>query len=158
MIEGGEKLEFIARRLIIFASEDIGNADPRALDLAVSGFNAAHIVGYPEAAINLAHVTTYLASAPKSNASYIALNKAKDIIKNNEMPVVPLHLRNAPTDLMKNEGYSKNYKYPHDYKNNFVSDNYFPFEKTNVFYKPTNNGHEKYIKERLKFLWKDRYE
>tara|TARA_B100001559_G_scaffold320504_1_gene332899 strand:+ start:147 stop:1445 length:1299 start_codon:yes stop_codon:yes gene_type:complete len=158
MIEGGEKLEFIARRLIIFASEDIGNADPGALNLAISGFNAAHIVGYPEAAINLAHVTTYLASAPKSNASYMALNKAKDIINNNEMPVVPLHLRNAPTDLMKNEGYSQNYKYPHDYKNNFVSDNYFPFEKTNVFYEPSDNGHEKYIKERLKFLWKDRYE
>ena len=158
MIEGGEKLEFISRRLIIFASEDIGNAAPNALNIAVSGFNAVNIVGYPEASIILAHMTTYLASAPKSNSSYMALNKAKESINNNEMPVVPLHLRNAPTNLMKNEGYSKNYKYPHDYDNNFIADNYFPPHSMELFYKPSNNGYEKFIKDRLKFLWKERYE
>ena len=158
MIEGGEKLEFISRRLIIFASEDIGNAEPNALNIAVSGFNAVNIVGYPEASIILAHMTTYLASAPKSNSSYMALNKAKESINNNEMPVVPLHLRNAPTNLMKNEGYSKNYKYPHDYDNNFIADNYFPPHSMELFYKPSNNGYEKFIKDRLKFLWKERYE
>lgn len=158
MIEGGEKLEFIARRIIIFASEDIGNADPKALDLAVSGFNAIHIIGYPEASIILAHLTTYMASAPKSNASYIALKSAKELISHSEMPVVPLHLRNAPTELMKEQGHSINYKYPHDFENNFVSENYFPLNMFNKLYNPTNNGYEKHIRERLKFLWRERNE
>jgi len=158
MIEGGEKPEFIARRMVIFASEDIGNADPKALSIAVSGFNAVSLIGYPEASIILAQLTTYLSSSPKSNASYIALNNSIEIIREQGAPSVPLHLRNAPTDLMKNMEYGEGYKYPHSYENSFVNENYFPKDQSYVFYKPTDNGYEKYIKERLKNLWSKRYE
>ena len=158
MIEGGEKPEFIARRMVIFASEDIGNADPRALSIAVAGFNAVSIIGYPEASIILAQITTYLSSSPKSNASYMALNNAIEIIKEQRNPSVPLHLRNAPTDLMKTMEYGKDYKYPHSYENSFVNENYFPNDQSYIFYKPTENGYEKYIKDRLKNLWGDKYE
>ena len=158
MIEGGEKPEFIARRMVIFASEDIGNADPKALSMAVSGFHAVSLIGYPEASIILAQLTTYLSSSPKSNASYMALNNSIEIIKEQGTPSVPLHLRNAPTDLMKNMEYGEGYKYPHSYENSFVNENYFPKDQSYIFYKPTDNGYEKYIKERLKNLWSERYE
>ena len=158
MIEDGEKPEFIARRMVIFASEDIGNADPRALSIAVDGFNAVSLIGYPEASIILAQITTYLSSSPKSNASYMALNNSIEIIKQKGNPSVPLHLRNATTDLMKNMEYGKDYKYPHSYENSFVNENYFPDDQSYIFYKPTENGYEKYIKDRLKTLWGDRYE
>ena len=158
MIEGGEKPEFIARRMVIFASEDIGNADPKALSMAVSGFHAVSLIGYPEASIILAQLTTYLSSSPKSNASYMALNNSIEIIKEQGTPSVPLHLRNAPTDLMKNMEYGEDYKYPHSYEKSFVNENYFPKDQSFIFYKPTDNGYEKYIKERLKNLWSERYE
>jgi len=158
MIEGGEKPEFIARRMVIFASEDIGNADPKALNIAVSGFNAVNLIGYPEASIVLAQITTYLASAPKSNASYMALNNSLEIIKAKGNPAVPLHLRNAPTNLMKDMKYGEGYKYPHSYDNSFVEENYFPDDQNYIFYKPTENGYEKYIKDRLKSLWREKYE
>jgi len=157
MLEGGEKPEFIARRLIILASEDIGNADPNGLIIATSAFQAVHVIGMPEAAIILGQITTYLASAPKSNASYNAINQALKNVKENGTPSVPLHLRNAPTELMKNSDYGKDYKYPHSYPDHFVNVNYLP-EKNNVsFYRPSNQGHEKWIKERLKSLWGNRF-
>ncbi|MDC0881821.1 replication-associated recombination protein A [Candidatus Marinimicrobia bacterium] len=156
MLEGGEKPEFIARRLIILASEDIGNADPNGLIIATSAFQAVHIIGMPEAAIILGQITIYLASAPKSNASYEAINQALDYVKENGSPSVPLHLRNAPTGLMKNLDYGKDYKYPHSHPGHFVNVNYSPGKDNTSFFKPSNQGHEKWIKERLKSLWGDR--
>ncbi len=158
MLDAGEDPKFIARRMVVFASEDIGNADPFALTLAVSVFEAVNLIGLPECRINLAQGVTYLASAPKSNASYLAINKALQAIKSVENLSVPLHLRNAPTKLMKQEGYAINYKYPHSYENHFVEENYFPDKNTfQVFYYPTEQGREKLIKERLEKLWKNRY-
>ena len=157
MLEGGEKPEFIARRLIIFASEDIGNADPNGLTLATSGFQAAHMIGMPEASLILAQVTTYLASAPKSNASYKAIKAATKVVKESGTPSVPLHLRNAPTDLMKDMDYGKDYEYPHSHPDHFVDVNYFPNGEEQTFYNPTNQGREEWIQKRLKSLWKDRY-
>ncbi len=157
MLEGGEKPEFIARRLIILASEDIGNADPNGLTLATSGFQAVHMIGMPEASLILAQVTTYLASAPKSNASYKAIKAATQAVKESGTPTVPLHLRNAPTDLMKDMDYGKDYQYPHSYPNHFVDANYFPNGETQTFYQPSNQGQEEWIQNRLKFLWEDRY-
>ena len=157
MLEGGEKPEFIARRLIILASEDIGNADPNGLTLATSGFQAVHMIGMPEASLILAQVTTYLASAPKSNASYKAIKAATQAVKESGTPSVPLHLRNAPTDLMKDMDYGKDYQYPHSYPDHFVDANYFPNGETKTFYQPSNQGREEWIQNRLKFLWKDRY-
>ena len=157
MLEGGEKPEFIARRLIILASEDIGNADPKGLTLATSGFQAVHMIGMPEAALILAQVTTYLASAPKSNASYKAIKAATKAVKESGTPSVPLHLRNAPTDLMKDMDYGKNYKYPHSQPDHFVDANYFPNGNQQTYYNPSNQGREEWIKKRLKTLWKDRY-
>jgi len=159
MLEGGEDPLFIARRLIILASEDIGNADPMALTLANSAFQAVNSVGMPEAAIILSQVTTYLASAPKSNASYLALSAAKKEIKNGEMPDVPLHLRNSPTGLMRNLGYGKDYKYAHNHPEHFIKENYFPKGvKPKVYYKPSSQGLEAHIKERLRKLWTERYD
>ncbi len=158
MIESGEDPLFIARRMIIFASEDIGNADPLALQVAVSVFHAIQAVGMPEAQINLAQGTTYLASAPKSNASYLGLMKALEVVKSEPNLDVPLHLRNAPTKLMEQFGYSLNYKYPHDFPGNFVEQNYFPSNLQEiVFYQPTENGYEEKLKERLKRIWHKRY-
>jgi putative ATPase len=153
MLEGGEDPLFIARRMVILASEDIGNADPQALSIAVAAKEAVDFVGMPEAGIILSHAVTYLASAPKSNASYMAYNKAKKFLKEHPNEGVPLHLRNAPTELMKKEGYGENYKYPHDYPGHFVSESYFPEGvKKKIFYEPTELGWEKNIKERLKKL------
>jgi putative ATPase len=158
MLENGEDPLFIARRLIILASEDIGNASPLALTIATSGFQAVHSIGMPEAAIVLAQVTTYLASSPKSNAAYLALQDAQTEVQNGELPVVPLHLRNAPTKLMKAMDYAKDYRYPHDFPEGFVDQSYFPenIEATG-FYQPGNQGAEKFIRERLRKLWRDRY-
>jgi putative ATPase len=157
MIEGGEKPEFIARRLVILASEDISNADPQGLTLAVSGFQAVHMIGMPEAAIILAQVTTYLSGAPKSNASYRAIQTALKQIKEEGTPGVPLHLRNAPTGLMKALDYGKDYEYPHTHPEHFVDVNYFPDGAEKSFYHPTEQGYEKFISERLKHFWPDRY-
>ena len=157
MIEGGEKPEFIARRLVILASEDISNADPQGLTLAVSGFQAVHMIGMPEAAIILAQVTTYLSGAPKSNASYRAIQTALEQIKEEGTPGVPLHLRNAPTGLMKALDYGKDYEYPHTHPEHFVDVNYFPVGAEKSFYHPTEQGYEKFISERLKHFWPDRY-
>ena len=157
MLEGGEKPEFIARRLIILASEDIGNADPNGLTLATSGFQAVHMIGMPEGALILSQVTTYLASAPKSNASYKAIKAATRAVKESGTPSVPLHLRNAPTDLMKDMDYGKDYQYPHSHPDHFIDANYFPNGETQTFYKPTNQGREDWIRKRLKSLWKERY-
>lgn len=159
MIEAGEDPKFIARRMVIFASEDVGNADPFALSLAVSVFDAVNLIGYPECSINLFQGCTYLASAPKSNRSYLAGNAALKEIRSGAPTSPPMHLRNAPTKLMKREGYSKGYKYPHDYDNDFVKENYFPEGyEPRAFYEPGDLGREKTIKERLRFFWPERYE
>jgi len=159
MLEGGEKPEFIARRLIILAAEDIGNAEPYALQLATAAFDAVHRIGMPESRIILSQITTYLAGVPKSNAAYKAIDAALENIRENGAGSVPLHLRNAPTNLMKSEGYGKDYKYAHSFDNHFVEQNYFPdfFNAAPQFYNPQNEGREKFLKERLGKLWKDRY-
>ena len=159
MLDAGEDPKFIARRMVIFASEDIGNADPYAVTLAISVFEAVNIIGLPEAAINLAQGVTYLASAAKSNASYMALKYAQDKIKQGASLTVPLHLRNAPTKLMKEEGYAKDYKYPHDHESNFVKESYFPIDYHHKapFYRPCDEGKEGKFKQRLKILWEERY-
>ncbi|MDG2266436.1 MAG: replication-associated recombination protein A, partial [Candidatus Marinimicrobia bacterium] len=157
MLEGGEKPEFILRRLIILASEDIGNADPQALQIAVAGFQATNIIGMPESAIILSQITAYLASAPKSNASYSAINHAQEKVRKNGTPDIPLHLRNATTNLMREENYGKEYKYPHNYNDKFVKENYFPSGLQETFYKPTSSGYENYIRERLIKHWPERY-
>jgi putative ATPase len=155
MLEGGEDPLFIARRLIVLAAEDIGNASPNGLVLAESAFGALEKIGMPEARIILAQCTTYLASSPKSNASYIGISKAEQEVKNQPIYGVPTHLRNAPTKLMEELGYGEKYKYPHDYDNHFLIEKYFPDElEGKQFYFPTENGQEKNLKERLKLLWK----
>ncbi|BDQ04186.1 replication-associated recombination protein A [Ignavibacterium sp.] len=155
MLEGGEDPLFIARRLIILASEDIGNASPNALVLAEAAFSAVDKIGMPEARIILAQCVTYLASAPKSNASYLGIEKALEEVRKNPIAQVPLHLRNAPTKLMKEIGYGSDYKYAHDFQNHFVEENYLPDELAGKqFYFPTEQGQEKKIKEWLKSLWK----
>ena len=158
MLEGGEDPKFIARRMVIFASEDIGNADPYALTLAVSVFQAVTVIGLPEARINLAQGVTYLASALKSNASYQAINQAIGECQKAQEFSVPLHLRNAPTKLMKREGYGAGYCYPHNYPAHFVEQHYFPEGmQPKAYYHPSEEGREKGIKERLTSLWHKRY-
>lgn len=155
MLEAGEDPKFIARRMIILASEDIGNADPYALTLATSCFTAIDYVGMPEGRIILAQTATYLASVPKSNASYKAIEEAIADVRNLPNGPVPLHLRNAPTKLMKELGYGDEYKYAHDYNDNFVEQQYLPDNlKDKIYYKPTDSGREKTLKERLNNLWK----
>ena len=157
MLEGGEDPLFIARRLIILASEDIGNAAPNGLVLAEAAFSAVDKIGMPESRIILAQCVTYLASSPKSNASYMGIENAIAEVKENPLNPVPLHLRNAPTKLMKEIGYHKNYKYAHDFENHFVQENYLPENlKSKQFYFPTEIGQEKRLKEWLKFLWKEK--
>ena len=157
MLEGGEDPLFIARRMVVLASEDIGNASPNALLLAEAAFSAVDKIGMPEARIILSQCAIYLASSPKSNASYMAVDNALGDVKNLPQYQVPLHLRNAPTKLMKELGYGKEYKYPHSFDNNFLKENYLPEElKGKQYYLPSENGNEKSIKERLKNLWKDR--
>ena len=157
MLEGGEDPLFIARRMIILASEDIGNASPNGLVLANAAFSAVEKIGMPEARIILAQCATYLASSPKSNASYMGLEKAQADVKNKPLYPVPIHLRNAPTKLMKDIGYGKEYKYPHEFNNHFIEENYLPEELNNSqYYFPTEIGQEKSLKDRLKSLWKNR--
>ncbi|MCU7492488.1 MAG: replication-associated recombination protein A [Bacteroidota bacterium] len=157
MLEGGEDPLFIARRMIIFASEDIGNASPNALLLAETVFSAVSKIGMPESRIILAQGVTYLASSPKSNASYMGIEQAISDVRTKPMYPVPLHLRNAPTKLMKELGYGKEYQYPHNFENHFVEKDYLPDElKGKQYYFPTENGQEKTLKERLKALWKSR--
>jgi putative ATPase len=158
MIEGGEDVKFIARRLVILASEDIGNANPTALVIATNCFQAVNMIGYPEAEIILAQCVTYLASSPKSNASYAAIKAAKSKVYEKGDLAVPKHIRNAPTKLMKQEGYGKGYKYSHDYENNFALQEYLPDElKDTKFYEPGDNAREKEIRVFLKNRWKDKY-
>ena len=157
MLEGGEDPLFIARRLIVLASEDIGNASPNGLVLAEAAFAAVEKIGMPEARIILAQCTTYLAASPKSNSSYMGIEGALGEVRNNPLYPVPLHLRNAPTSLMKKLGYHKDYKYPHSFDNHFLEENYLPEELAGKqYYFPTENGLEKSLKDRLKALWKNR--
>ena len=158
MIEGGEDVKFIARRMVILASEDIGNANPNALLLATNTFTAVNLIGYPEARIILSQCATYLASSPKSNASYMAINMAMDAVqKFGDLPV-PLHIRNAPTKLMKNLNYGKDYKYAHSYDANFVMQEFLPEEiKNTTFYQPGKNAREEELRKFLKDRWKEKY-
>lgn len=152
MLKAGENPLFIARRLVVLASEDVGNADPRALSLAIAGAQAVELIGLPEAAINLAQVVTYLASAPKSNRSYIGLKKAQEYVEKTGAPAIPLALRSAKTSPMKELGYGVGYKYPHDFPKNFAQQSYFPEGHESVFYEPGDRGFEKQINEYLKWL------
>ncbi len=156
MLEGGEDPLFIARRMVVLASEDIGNASPNALLLAEAAFSAVHKIGMPEARIILSQCATYLAASPKSNSAYMAIDNALSDVRHHPQYQVPLNLRNAPTKLMKDLNYGKEYKYPHSFNNNFIAENYLPEElKDKQYYLPSENGNEKTIKERLKSLWKD---
>lgn len=158
MIAGGEDAKFIARRMLILASEDVGNANPTALVLATNCFQAVSMVGYPEAEIILSQTATYLAASPKSNAAYLAIRKAKALVKETGDLPVPLHLRNAPTAQMKAQGYGKNYKYAHDYTGNFVAQPFFPPEIDNTrLYEPGKNPREETLRKYLKNCWKDKY-
>lgn len=157
MLEGGEDPLFIARRMIILAAEDIGNASPNALILAESTFSSVEKIGMPECRIILSQCAIYLASSPKSNSAYFAIDTALEDLRKLPSYSVPLHLRNAPTKLMQNLNYGKEYKYPHSYPNHFVDENYLPNEIRNKqYYFPTENGSEKTIKDRLKSFWKDK--
>lgn len=158
MIEGGEDVKFIARRMLILASEDIGNANPTALIMANNTFQAVTTIGYPESRILLSQCAIYLATSAKSNASYLAIGKAQQIVKQTGDLPVPLHLRNAPTKLMKELGYGDEYKYSHDYENNFAEQEFLPDEIQNTsFYEPGNNAREKELRNFLKNRWKDKY-
>ena len=158
MVEGGEDPKFIARRLVISASEDIGLANPNALLLANACFDTLQKIGWPEGRIVLAEATVYLATSPKSNSTYQAINKALATVRETGNLPVPLHLRNAPTSLMKELDYGKNYKYAHDFEDNFVTDNFFPEElKQKSFWQPQNNTSENKIKEWMNRLWKNRF-
>ena len=158
MIRAGEDPRFIARRMLILASEDIGNANPNALLLATSCFQAVEMIGYPECDLILSQTAIYLASSPKSNASYLAIrNAAAAVEKSGDLPV-PLALRNAPTNLMKKIGYGKDYKYAHDFENNFADQEFLPDQlRGSAFYQPQNNARENEIRARLKALWKGKY-
>lgn len=159
MIEGGEDVKFIARRMLISASEDIGNANPTALILANNTFQAVSVIGNPESRIILSQCAVYLASSPKSNASYKAIGKAQSLVKETGDLSVPLHLRNAPTKLMKDLDYGKNYKYSHDFENNFTAQEYLPEEISNTkLYDPGKNSRENNFRVFLKSLWKKKYD
>ena len=158
MIEGGEDVKFIARRMVILASEDIGNANPTALVLATNTFQAVNMIGYPESKIILSQCATYLASSPKSNAAVAAIGKAEGLVKQfGDLPV-PLAIRNAPTKLMKNLEYGKNYKYAHSFENNFADMEFLPEEIANtVIYNPGKNAREEELRKFLKARWKEKY-
>lgn len=158
MIEGGEDLKFIARRMLILASEDIGNANPTALIMANNTFQAVSTIGYPESRIILSQCAVYLANSPKSNATYMAIGKAQSIVKQTGDLPVPLHLRNAPTKLMKELGYGDDYKYAHDFDNNFAEQEFLPDAISNTpFYEPGNNSRENADREFLRRRWKGKY-
>ena len=158
MIEGGEDAKFIARRLIILASEDIGNANPTALIMANNCFQAITTIGFPESRIILSQCVIYLATSPKSNASYMAINKAQQTVKQTGNLTIPLPLRNAPTKLMKELGYGENYKYSHHYNNNFIDQEFLPTELSGTtFFEPNKNARENAQREFLKTRWKNKY-
>ncbi|MGV8094105.1 MAG: replication-associated recombination protein A [Mangrovibacterium sp.] len=158
MIEGGEDVKFIARRMLILAAEDVGLANPNALLLAQSTFDAVHQIGYPESRIILSECAIYLATSPKSNSAYEAISTALELVERTGDLPVPLHIRNAPTKLMKDLGYSKDYKYAHSYEGNFVEQDFLPEQiKKERIYKPQNNASELKILERLKVWWAKRY-
>jgi putative ATPase len=158
MIEGGEDVKFIARRMVILASEDIGMANPNALLLANSTFQAVNTIGYPEARIILSQCAVYLATSPKSNASYKAINEAQQLVRQTGDLSVPLSIRNAPTKLMKELNYGKDYQYAHNYEKNFVMHEFLPEEiKETKFYDPGNNARENTLRNYLKSLWQDKY-
>jgi putative ATPase len=158
MVEGGEDVKFIARRMLILASEDIGNANPTALVLATNTFQAVNVIGYPEARIILAQCAVYLASSPKSNASYMAIEEALRVVNETGDLPVPLAVRNAPTKLMKNLGYSKGYQYAHNFEGNFADMEFLPDKiKGRRFYDPGKNVREEELRKYLKALWKEKY-
>lgn len=158
MIEGGEDVKFIARRLLISASEDIGNANPTALVIANNTFQAVTAIGYPESRILLSQCATYLACSPKSNAAYMAIGKAQQLVKETGDLSVPLDIRNAPTKLMKELGYGENYQYAHNYENNFANQEFMPDTVKNTkLYDPGNNARENAHRDFLKQRWKDKY-
>ncbi len=158
MIEGGEDVKFIARRMLILSSEDIGNANPTAFIMANNTFQAVATIGYPESRIMLSQCAVYLATSPKSNASYLAIGTAQQIVKQTGDLPVPIHLRNAPTQLMKELGYGEDYKYSHDYANNFAEQEFLPEALTGTaIYEPGNNARENSTREFLKNRWKDKY-
>ncbi len=158
MIEGGQDVKFIARRMVILASEDIGNANPTALVMANAAFEAVNKIGYPEAGIILSQCASYLAASPKSNSAVTAISEAIAAVKKHGDLPVPLHLRNAPTKLMKNMGYGNNYQYSHEYDNNFSAQEYLPDKITGSrFYVPGKNAREEELRKFLKGLWKDKY-
>jgi putative ATPase len=159
MVEGGEDPKFIARRMLILAAEDIGIANPNALLLAQACFEAVNVIGWPESRIILSEAAIYLATSPKSNSSYMAIDNAIAVVRSEGDLPVPLHIRNAPTTLMKNLGYGKEYKYAHSYSGNFVPDNFLPEEiKGKVFYDPGLNPKEEEVRKRLAAMWKDIYD
>ena len=159
MIEGGEDVKFIARRMLILSSEDIGNANPTAFIMANNTFQAVATIGYPESRIILSQCAVYLATSPKSNASYMAIGDAQQLVKQTGDLSVPIHLRNAPTKLMKELGYGEEYQYSHSYENNFSEQEYLPDEiKNTAFYKPGNNTRENELRNFLKNRWKDKYD
>jgi len=158
MVEGGEDVKFIARRMVILASEDIGNANPTALVMATNAFQAVNVIGYPEARIILAQCAVYLASSPKSNASLMAIEKALEAIHETGDLPVPLSIRNAPTKLMKNLEYGKGYQYAHGYEGNFVNMEFLPDALQGTkFYEPGNNAREEELRRYLRLRWKDKY-
>ncbi len=157
MLEGGEDPLYIARRLVRFASEDVGNADPQALGVAVAAMQAFHFIGQPEGELALAQAAVYLATAPKSNALYTAYEEVRRDIKETGTLPVPMHLRNAPTRLMKEMGYGKGYRYPHHFPDGFVEEDYLPESlKGRRYYRPTDRGYEQQIRERLKRWWTEK--
>ena len=158
MVEGGEKPEFIARRMVILAAEDIGLANPNAILLATSCFQAVHMVGWPESRIILSEAAIYLATSPKSNSAYQAIETAQEMVRNTGDLSVPLHIRNAPTPLMKELGYGKDYKYAHSYEGNFVQDDFLPKEILETkLYDPQDNVREEELRQRLRNWWKEKY-
>lgn len=158
MIEGGEDVKFIARRLVILASEDIGNANPTALVMATNAFQAVNIIGYPESRIILSQCVTYLASSPKSNASYMAINQAQSLVQQTGDLPVPMALRNSPTKLMKDQGYGKGYQYAHNHDMNFINFEFLPDEiKETKLYEPGKNPREEDLRRFLKVRWKEKY-
>ncbi|WP_413511409.1 replication-associated recombination protein A [Myroides odoratus] len=159
MIEGGEDVKFIARRLVIAASEDIGNANPTALIMATNTFQAVSVIGYPESRILLSQCAIYLATSPKSNSTYLAIGKAQQLVKQTGDLSVPIHLRNAPTKLMKELGYGEDYKYAHDYPNSFVNQEFLPVElSSTILYEPGQNSRENSTREFLKNRWQFKYD
>jgi putative ATPase len=159
MVEGGEDPKFIARRMLILAAEDIGIANPNALLLAQACFEAVNVIGWPESRIILSEAAIYLATSPKSNSSYMAIDNATGMVRSEGDLPVPLHIRNAPTTLLKNLDYGKDYKYAHSYAGNFVQDNFLPEEiKGTVFYDPGTNSKEEEVRKRLAAMWKDIYD